>query len=35
MTTVPMHSGRDISPNLLRKILEDIGLTPEEFLKLI
>jgi predicted RNA binding protein YcfA (HicA-like mRNA interferase family) len=32
-TTVPMHAGRDISPNLLRKILEDIGMTPEEFLK--
>ena len=34
VTTVPFHAGRDISPNLLRKIIEDIRLTPEEFLKL-
>jgi predicted RNA binding protein YcfA (HicA-like mRNA interferase family) len=33
VTTVPFHAGRDISPNLLRKIIEDIRLTPEEFLK--
>jgi predicted RNA binding protein YcfA (HicA-like mRNA interferase family) len=26
-TTVPFHSGRDISPTLLRKIAKDIGLT--------
>jgi predicted RNA binding protein YcfA (HicA-like mRNA interferase family) len=32
-TTVPMHSGRDISPILLRQIAKDIGLTVEEFLK--
>jgi len=32
-TTVPFHSGRDISPVLLRKIIKDIGLTVEEFLK--
>ena len=30
-TTVPFHRGRDISPTLLRKIAEDIGLTIEEF----
>jgi predicted RNA binding protein YcfA (HicA-like mRNA interferase family) len=33
-TTVPFHSGRDISPILLRKIARDIGLTVEEFLGL-
>ena len=26
-TTVPVHSGRDISPILLRQIAKDIGLT--------
>jgi predicted RNA binding protein YcfA (HicA-like mRNA interferase family) len=29
-TTVPVHKGRDIGPGLLRKILRDIELTPEE-----
>jgi predicted RNA binding protein YcfA (HicA-like mRNA interferase family) len=29
-TTVPVHKGRDISPNLLRKIARDIGLSGEE-----
>ncbi|HEX9407665.1 MAG TPA: type II toxin-antitoxin system HicA family toxin [Thermoanaerobaculia bacterium] len=33
VTTVPFHSGRDISPSLLRKILEDIRLRPEDFLR--
>lgn len=32
MTTVPFHKGRDISPTLLRKIAQDIGLTVEEML---
>ena len=32
MTTVPVHSGRDISPTLIRKIAQDIGVTPEEFI---
>jgi len=32
-TTVPFHSGRDISPTLLRKIVRDIGLTVEELLQ--
>ena len=32
-TTVPVHQGRDISPNLLRKIASDIKLTVEEFLQ--
>jgi len=31
-TTVPFHSGRDISPILLRKIARDIGVTVEELL---
>ena len=31
-TTVPHHGGRDIAPPLLRKILDDIGVTPEGFL---
>ncbi|MDD3021968.1 MAG: type II toxin-antitoxin system HicA family toxin [Alphaproteobacteria bacterium] len=32
-TTVPFHSGRDISPILLRQICKDIGLTVEEFIQ--
>jgi len=32
-TTVPFHSGRDISPTLLRKIARDIGLTVEQLLQ--
>ena len=35
VTTVPDHKGRDISPGLLRKILEDIRVKPEEFLRVI
>lgn len=31
-TTVPFHSGRDISPILLRQIAKDIGLTVDQFL---
>jgi len=31
-TTVPFHTGRDISPTLLRKIAKDIGLTAEQLL---
>ena len=34
-TTVPFHSGRDISPSLLRVIARDIGMTAEELLGLI
>ena len=30
-TTVPFHAGRDVSPFLLRQILKDIRLSPEEF----
>ena len=29
-TTVPVHKGRDIGPGLLRKILRDIELEPDE-----
>ena len=32
-TTVPFHSGRDLSPVLLRQIARDIGLTIEEMLQ--
>jgi predicted RNA binding protein YcfA (HicA-like mRNA interferase family) len=32
-TTVPFHTGRDISPILLRKIAKDIGLSVKDFLK--
>ncbi len=32
VTTVPFHSGRDISPTLLRKIAADVHLTVDEFL---
>jgi predicted RNA binding protein YcfA (HicA-like mRNA interferase family) len=32
-TTVPFHSGRDISPILLRQIARDIGLSIDEFLR--
>ena len=35
MTTVPDHRGRDVSPNLLRKILEDIRMKPEDFIELL
>ena len=33
-TTLPFHTGRDISPILLRQIVKDIGLTVENFLKI-
>ena len=32
-TTIPDHGGRDLSPILLRQIVRDIGLTPDEFIK--
>ena len=34
-TTIPVHKGRRISRGLLRKIIRDIELSPEEFLRLI
>jgi predicted RNA binding protein YcfA (HicA-like mRNA interferase family) len=35
VTTVPDHRGRDLSPGLLRKILDDIRLKPEDFLAVV
>lgn len=32
-TTVPDHGFRDLSPLLLRQIIKDIRLTPNEFLR--
>lgn len=32
VTTVPFHSGRDISTPLLRQIIKDIGITLDDFL---
>lgn len=32
-TTVPDHKGRDISPFLLRKIADDIGVTVDQMLE--
>jgi len=32
-TTVPFHTGRDISPILLRQIAKDVRLTIDEFLQ--
>jgi len=31
-TTVPFHSGREISPTLVRKIAQDIGVEISDFL---
>jgi predicted RNA binding protein YcfA (HicA-like mRNA interferase family) len=31
-TTIPYHRGRDISPTLVRRIANDIGMTVDEFL---
>lgn len=33
VTTVPFHQGRDISPLLLRQTCRDIGVEPDEFLR--
>lgn len=35
VTTVPKHGGSDIGRGLLRQILKDIRLTPEEFEKFL
>jgi predicted RNA binding protein YcfA (HicA-like mRNA interferase family) len=32
-TTVPFHGSRDVSPLLLRQIIKDIRITPEEFMR--
>lgn len=34
-TTVPLHKGEDIGRGLLRKILRDIQMEPEEFRKIL
>ena len=31
--TVPVHSGQDLKRGLLRGILNDLNITPEEFIK--
>ena len=31
-TTLPFHSGRDLSPILFRQVARDIGITPENLL---
>ncbi|RKX45570.1 MAG: type II toxin-antitoxin system HicA family toxin [Thermotogae bacterium] len=33
--TVPFHSGKVLHPKLLKSIIRDMGLTEEEFLKLL
>lgn len=35
MTVVPVHRGEDIGRGLLRKILRDIQMEPEEFCRLL
>ena len=32
-TTLPHHAGRDLSRPLIRQILREIGLTPEEYIQ--
>lgn len=32
---IPMHAGRDLKQGTLRGIIADMGITPEEFSKLI
>jgi len=32
---IPMHSGRDLKPGTLRGIIADMGLTPDELIKLL
>lgn len=34
-TSVPMHSGEDLGKGLLRKILHQIEVPPDQFLKLL
>lgn len=33
-TSVPIHTGENIHPGLLRKILKDVNISPKEFSKL-
>ncbi|MEK7745058.1 MAG: type II toxin-antitoxin system HicA family toxin [Elusimicrobiota bacterium] len=34
-TVVPMHRGEDLGRGLIRTILRDVEITPEEFLRLL
>jgi predicted RNA binding protein YcfA (HicA-like mRNA interferase family) len=34
-TTIPHHKGRDIGRSLLRAVLRQVGITPEEFIELL
>lgn len=34
-TSVPIHEGEDIGRGLLRQILREINISPEEFMKLL
>ena len=34
-TTVPVHAGRDVAKGTLRGILADVGMTVEEFRRLL
>lgn len=34
-TILPHHRGEDVGVGLLRKVLRDVGLEPEEFLRLL
>ena len=35
VVTVPIHAGQDIGRGLLRKILRDVDITPDDLLKLL
>ncbi len=35
VVSVPVHAGRDVGRGLLRKILRDAKLTPNEFLEML
>jgi predicted RNA binding protein YcfA (HicA-like mRNA interferase family) len=32
---IPVHSGKDLKPGTLRGIIADLGLTPDEFTKML
>lgn len=32
---IPMHAGKDLRPKILAGILDDMGVTPEEFQRLL
>jgi len=34
-TTVPLHKGKDVAKGTFAKILKDVGLSYEEFIKLV